>query len=276
MSGFLVPLVQVMYNGAVAPGAKVHVYESETTSEVTVYADGDLTTPLTNPVTCDSNGQCVFYVAQTDPLRILTKTSGGVVIRDFDPVIPVPSFAGLTASVSELNKVDGLTATTAELNTLAGVVAGTVAASKAVVVDASKNIGTFGDVGMASISGTAVASQAEMEAGSATNKAVTPGRMQHHKGVAKFWLVCDAGGNILDSYNVASITDVSAGRVNVTLTTAFSSANWKHDVQILDASTPLVAQAIAKTSSTINVICHNLSGVATDPTQWSIAGYGDQ
>jgi hypothetical protein len=46
----------------------------------------------------------------------------------------------VTADAAELNKLDGVTATTAELNTVAGVTAGTASASKALVVDASKNL----------------------------------------------------------------------------------------------------------------------------------------
>jgi hypothetical protein len=46
----------------------------------------------------------------------------------------------VTADAAELNKLDGVNATTAELNTVAGVTAGTASASKALVVDASKNL----------------------------------------------------------------------------------------------------------------------------------------
>lgn len=51
-----------------------------------------------------------------------------------------------TAGLTALADLDTLDTTVAELNTLADVTAGTVAASKAVVVNASKNAGTFGTV----------------------------------------------------------------------------------------------------------------------------------
>lgn len=63
-----------------------------------------------------------------------------------------------------------VSATGAELNTVAGVTAGTVAASKAVVVDASKNIGTFGTITAASLTPSAgTASVAPVVLASGTN-----------------------------------------------------------------------------------------------------------
>ncbi len=53
---------------------------------------------------------------------------------------------GVTASTSELNILDGCTATAAEINVLDDVTGGTVAASKAVVVDGNKDIASFRNV----------------------------------------------------------------------------------------------------------------------------------
>ena len=53
---------------------------------------------------------------------------------------------GVTASTSELNILDGCTATAAEINVVDGVTGGTVTASKAVVVDANKDIASFRNV----------------------------------------------------------------------------------------------------------------------------------
>ena len=50
---------------------------------------------------------------------------------------------GVTATTSELNIMDGVTSTASELNLLDGSSAGTVVASKAVVVDGNKDIGSF-------------------------------------------------------------------------------------------------------------------------------------
>ena len=54
--------------------------------------------------------------------------------------------SGLTATTTELNKLSGLTATTNQLNFISGVNEGTVTASKAVVVDSSRNITNLGSL----------------------------------------------------------------------------------------------------------------------------------
>ena len=59
--------------------------------------------------------------------------------------------SAVTASAAELNAVDGITAVVGELNFLAGVTAGTVTASKALVVDASKDLATLGAVTVTSL-----------------------------------------------------------------------------------------------------------------------------
>jgi hypothetical protein len=50
---------------------------------------------------------------------------------------------GVTSTAAELNILDGVTATAAELNLVDGITAGTVAASKAVIVDSNKDISGF-------------------------------------------------------------------------------------------------------------------------------------
>jgi hypothetical protein len=55
----------------------------------------------------------------------------------------------ITATAAELNTLDGIGSTAAELNLLDGSIAGTVVASKAVVVDANKDISSFRNVTLA-------------------------------------------------------------------------------------------------------------------------------
>ena len=52
----------------------------------------------------------------------------------------------VTSTAAELNALDGITSTVAELNLVDGSVAGTVIASKAVVVDANKDIASFRNI----------------------------------------------------------------------------------------------------------------------------------
>ena len=52
----------------------------------------------------------------------------------------------ITATAAEINALDGITSTVAELNLVDGSIAGTVVASKAVVVDADKDIASFRNI----------------------------------------------------------------------------------------------------------------------------------
>ena len=77
------------------------------------------------------------------PLGTDTKDDGDGHLRGIKLVLQ-NTFTGLTGAVTatqaELNILDGVTASTAEINVLDGATAGTAVASKALVVDASKNI----------------------------------------------------------------------------------------------------------------------------------------
>jgi hypothetical protein len=73
------------------------------------------------------------------------------------------------------------------------------------------------------------ATQAEMEAASSTAVFATPGRTQYHPGVAKLWCNWEQTGthSILESYNVASITDGSAtGETDHTIATDFQTTDY--------------------------------------------------
>lgn len=77
------------------------------------------------------------------------------------------------------------------------------------------------------VSGASSASQAEMEAGSATDKTVTPGRQQFHKSAVKAHVVFAMDGTTEgDALNVSSVTDNGTGRFTVNFTTAFSAATY--------------------------------------------------
>ena len=51
------------FKGNIINGAIVSVYDTGTTTLATLYADEDETTTIDNPLTSNSNGQSLFYVA---------------------------------------------------------------------------------------------------------------------------------------------------------------------------------------------------------------------
>ena len=93
MSGFSVPISSWLYQGIPAASGTLQVYKTGTTTHINIYADAGLTTPLSNPVTLDSNGQVKFYVDGSVNLRLDGYTASGSLIASIDPVYPVSSTA---------------------------------------------------------------------------------------------------------------------------------------------------------------------------------------
>jgi len=128
-----------------------------------------------------------------------------------------------------------------------------------------------------------VATQAEMEAATATDKYVSPGRLHLHPGVAKFWVVFTGNSTtILASYNMTSISD-GTSEATVTIATDFSSANWCCNATGEGTTSSAVANARCATTRSIaagSIIVFAIDGQATpviqDPTRWHVSGLGDQ
>jgi hypothetical protein len=70
------------------------------------------------------------------------------------------------------------------------------------------------------------ASQAEMEAASATNRAVNPSVQHHHPSSVKKWIRWNSAGTIALDYGCSTVTDHAAGSWTVNFDTAFSTANY--------------------------------------------------
>jgi len=131
------------------------------------------------------------------------------------------------------------------------------------------------------------ATQAEMETGSSVAVVVSPGRQHFHPGHPKFWAKFGTTGNVLDSYNVDSVSDDGTGLATVTIGTNFSGADWACQVTTERAATALTVanardQAIrnaGQAAGTVQVECWNHDAVTpalADPTSWHVVGLGDQ
>lgn len=128
------------------------------------------------------------------------------------------------------------------------------------------------------VTGTAVATQAQQETGSATNVLVTPGRQQFHPSAAKAWANFTSAAVNNASYNVASITDTAVGNWRVAFTTTFSSANYSTQ------ATPYSGSALSglsynanggQTASAVQIASIN-SGALADPDVMMFSAFGDQ
>ena len=134
---------------------------------------------------------------------------------------------------------------------------------------------------------SAVATQADMEAGASLITFVTPGRAHFHPSACKAWLVCGITGNILGSYNITSIADTGTGVVTVTIATDFSGTTYAAVAQVqATATTWAVANArechirsATIAAGTIAIDCIDntaTTNLVKDPTTWHIAMFGDQ
>lgn len=122
------------------------------------------------------------------------------------------------------------------------------------------------------------ATQAEMEAASSNTVFATPLNLNWHPGVAKAWANVDGSGTVINaSHNVASITDTGTGVLDVTLTTAFSSANYVILITAKNGGgSPRVMYVTAQLAGSFQASSANIAGAAVDPQLYLIACFGDQ
>ena len=133
------------------------------------------------------------------------------------------------------------------------------------------------------------ASQAEMEAGTATDKFVTPQGVNWHPGVCKAWgkhAVSGAVPQMTATWNVTSVTDSGVSRVTPVIATDFSSANYAISANAEAATTTYSATTTcliciirnatpSVTQFTIDLLEIDI-GQATDPAAWYWSAFGDQ
>jgi hypothetical protein len=132
-----------------------------------------------------------------------------------------------------------------------------------------------------------MATQSQMETGTSTSIVVSPGTQKFHPSHPKFWAKFGISGNILDSWQVSSVSDDGVGLATATLVPGFSaSTGWIGQITTERAATSLAVadardQAITSTVmgvDTMVVECwnHATTAARADPAAWHIAGYGDE
>lgn len=131
------------------------------------------------------------------------------------------------------------------------------------------------------------ATQAEMEAGTATDKYVTPQGVNWHPGAMKFWVKAGVTGNNLASWNITSLTDTGTGVLTITIATDFSSVDYCISVSVEATGTTwavansrechIRSATIAVGSVAVDCIDNTVTtNLVKDPTSWHVCGLGDQ
>jgi hypothetical protein len=124
------------------------------------------------------------------------------------------------------------------------------------------------------------ASQAQMEAGSATDAFVTPGRVHYHPAVPKAWLLYDVNAqSITASYGVSGVVRNSTGDFTVTFSTAFASTAYGAVgfARFNSTTGSAVISAVSngsKSASAMQLQCSSGAGLFNS-TEVFVAFYGD-
>ena len=74
------------YNGNVAPGALLHVYDANTTSPAAAFLNSALTVPAPNPVQADASGLLPFVWIGAQLYKVVLTTAGGTMIDEQDNI----------------------------------------------------------------------------------------------------------------------------------------------------------------------------------------------
>jgi hypothetical protein len=121
------------------------------------------------------------------------------------------------------------------------------------------------------------ASQAEQEAGTATNRYVSPANQHFHPSGVKAWGKSGIAGNLLGSYNITSVTDTGTGALTVTIANDFSSTNYSLTATIELASTTLAQSCTYDSVAAGSFLLRSVveAGSAADPVTWSWQCCGD-
>jgi hypothetical protein len=133
----------------------------------------------------------------------------------------------------------------------------------------------------------AAAQQSDMEGATSTTLYVSPGRMQYHPGVAKAWVKAGTTGNILNSYNITSLTDTGTGVLTITIATDFTSVDYAAVVSVEATGTTWAVansrechvRSATQAVGTIAVDCIDntaTTNLVKDPTAWHVVMFGDQ
>lgn len=95
---------KIFKNGVVCPGGKLHTSISGTSTPLAVFTDAALTSPATNPVVMDSNGEAVIYLDPTKTYRFADHDASDVLIKTPVDGITDVNFSSTSGVSSGFNK----------------------------------------------------------------------------------------------------------------------------------------------------------------------------
>lgn len=211
---------------------------------------------------------------------IVDITAAGISITGTLAVSGAQTFTGAATFASTLGVTGDFAVNTNKFTVTASsgntTVAGTLAITGTTTAAAINGtaITASGALSGATAAGAMVATQAEMETATATDKVVTAGRVQFNPGVAKVWACCTGGGTLLASLGVASLVRNSAGNYTITFNTAM---NGNYAVTGNCGGTPkaLFLNATTRNAGSVIIQTYNNGLANLDPDEFYIEINGD-
>ncbi len=249
------------------------IVNSGTANQITYYAStGTTVSGLTG-----ANGSVLVTDNTGVPSMLANPSANGRVFQSANAAIPVWS----TSSYADTYAVSTILYASS-----ANTVTGLATTNRAALSTNSTGIPTWlaltdGQIVVGSTAGSPAA--ATITAGSgitvtnASNSITIASSSGSISGAAKFWLsAAGAGTSINASFNVTSITDTAAGKLGVTIGTDFSSSNWCCNVSITQATLGTKIVYLTAQAAGTCAVESSTGSVATDPTNYFCAGFGDQ
>jgi hypothetical protein len=225
-------------------------------------------------------------------VNLTSNTLTGTVAQ-FNTALSDGDFATLAGTETLTNKTVNLTSNTltgtiAQFNTALSdadfaTLAGTETLTNKTISGASNTITNLTAASLPAASDTAqgaleIATAAEMETATDVVRAVVPGRVQNHPGVAKAWARFNGTGTpaLISSYNVSSITDNGVGNYTVNFGTSFSSVSNYVGMGTTDDTNIVVLTCHPFNSSSAVVRTRNAATGDIDCATVFVAFFGDQ
>jgi hypothetical protein len=209
---------------------------------------------------------------------VTDETGSGSLVFATSPTLTTPNIG--TPSAGTLTSCTGLPLTTGVTGTLPIANGGTGATTAATAFTALKQAASDTASGVMEI-----ATAAEMETGTDVLRAVTPGRVRYHGGVAKAWAYCESADGtpaLTASYNMTSVTDVGVGTTRFNFATDMSAATAYSEFGTIDSADPgnelfyhFTSSVARSTGASRNFITEG-TGPAVADTDHCVVFFGDQ
>lgn len=224
--------------------------------------------------------ESITFIVNSATNGYIAKSSAGPTV-DTNPVV-----VGSADATKKLRfEVDGFTTATTRVLTppnFDGTIATLAGTETLTNKDISSATNTYRAASDTATGAIEVAIQSEMETGTSTTLAVTPGRQPYHPGHPKSWVNFNGTGTlaIRSSHGISSVTDNGTGLYTANQTTAFS-ANSAFAVTALVGAESVANRLVRGPESTpsttaFQVQCIDLAGTATDTAWVMLSFFGDQ